>query len=917
MRIFLLISFILLFDGYLSGIPEIQGIDLLQRKADYFYQQLAYDSASIYYAQAIYKYGKSVSPEVFGYLLNQHASSLFWQDRLDECEKACRISLKFCIEKLGPHHSLTAQAHINIGMFKFIAGNSGVIGEHFTEAAFIFEEKYGKYHPKVAKAYEWLGEFHESRSDTALARKFLWKSLDIYNQTIGADHPDVAELYRYIGLFYKRFAKPDSALIYFEKSKRLFDNKYGEANFQSVKCLNNIADVYGKHFNQWNKVEHIFRQCLRLIKGFNCPNRYTHAMTLYQMVDYNNENQDYHQAIDYLNQILQLYYPDFKNQDVFDNPEVNNSNLVTIPKLIFIYKANILIKLSAIDTLNRQSLRKNASDCYVLLDRFIDEIRSNLVGFDAWLHFANSHAKLYYMMALHELHLFELTQNESFLNKGLYYIEKKKLSENLNKFSDSFCFADDSNFATFSQIEELKENINTLKAQRLLSAEKEIVDRQIIHKTLSLDALYADIKSTQPIAGIDDEIFDIQIKEIQHRLSPDECLLYYADNTQDYKQIPYSLIIIAINKKQVKFTEIKGQETFLLASDYYNLMATNQATDSIHAIGGKLFNLLISPVGNMLKQKIIIQPSSFLSPLSFESLPDLKQKNQSSFLIENHLIWKIFSLNDLFAKPSKQLHRFSDSLLAVAPTFNETKVGEIALLAQRDASLINLAGAVKECNLISNYFGTLLLSGLNVSKSRFKQISNRFSYIHISTHGVPQGDDHEMVQLAFNPAGDFDNGWLSFYEILNLDLNADLIVLSACKTGVGKRNNGEGSLNLAWAFRQAGAKSAIISLWDVSDYASSQIMPTFYENLSKGYSKPDALRKAKLKFIKNHDQMAASPFFWAAFDFIGSHENAIFHAGRSNLAIVWIAIISGVSFALVLLLLLKKQKGKSRIISTA
>ncbi len=868
MKQLLLLSYLIVKSLILPAINADENMQTFINKADSCYELLNFECAKVIYAEVISSVNKEDDPILFSYLLNQYASSLFWLDEIIEAEAACRISLNYVTKALGPLHPFTAEAHINLGAQKFISGNSGIIAEHFYEAALILENYYGKPHPKVAKAYEWLGTFYESRSDTAVAREYLWKSLDIYTRTIGAKHPDVAELYRYIGLFYKRFHEPDSALFYFSKAKLLFDETFGEANFHSVKCLNNISDVYISYFNQWEEAENIYYQCLELIKGFRCPNRYTHAMTLYRMVDYSAKNQDYFQAIDYMNQILPLYYPDFENRNLFDNPDGIHSNLSTVPKLIFIYKANILNKLASLDTINSHVFLKSASDCYALLDEVIDEIRSNLVGYDALLQFANSHAKLYYMMAINELNLFELTTNKRYLNKALYYGEKKKLACNYKKYRNKFWHDMDPNDVSLSQIGEIQKDINTLKAQRLVTEEKELIDRQIVQKTLLIDYLHAEMKEIQ----IEADIFDFQIDEIQSRLKPNECLLYFADNTQDYKQIPNSLIVIAINKEQAEFVEILGQEIFFLVSEYNRLMASNYSLDSINSIGAQLYNKLISPVSGLLKWKIIIQPSTFLSTLSFESLPETAKSEKPSFLIENHLIWKIFSLSDLQANAAVLSHNRSDSVLAVAPIFNTAKMEEIALLTQRDASLINLAGAVHECSMIANYFGTLLLSGLDVSKAKFKENCNRFPYIHISTHGVPTEDDNAIVKLAFNPKGDGDNGWLNFYEILNLNLNADLVVLSACKTGVGKRNNGEGNLNLAWAFRQAGARSSIISLWDVNDYASSQIMPDFYMFLSEGYSKPEALRLAKLRFIANHDQLAAAPFYWAAFDFIGYSE---------------------------------------------
>jgi CHAT domain-containing protein len=839
-------------------------------RADYCFNNLKYDSAEYYYNAAIMKIDKIAFPELYCYLLNQYAMTLFWQDRLEEAAHACRNSLKRCNETLGPLHSETAQAHINLGIFKFVSGQYGTVSEHFYEAVFVLENFYGNSHPKVARAYEWLGTYFESRSDTAKARNYLWKSLKLYEENLGKHHPDVAELYRYIGLFYKRFAAPDSAIYYFELAKELFDQKYGEANFHSVKCLNNISDVYEKQYHQWHKVQTFYQHCMELIPKFKSPNRYTEAMTLYRMHEYFKINKDYLNSIDYLNQILQLYFCDFKNRDVFDNPLHVKNFPFTIPKLVLISKAGLLVKQAEIDTTNKIDYLKAASDCYLLLDQIMDAMCGNLFCLEDRLYFANSHAKLYYDMALHELRLYELGLGDQFITNALYYSEKKKLTEQALKYNDDRINNHQLKGEWIADMIQINKEINALKSAQAMTENKNKFEKLITQKTLEADAHFTE-KTT-----LSDSTFQLYndpkaktIIDIQNRLKKDECLLYYAEITQDYKQIPYELLIVAVNSKEVKIAKVDGQETFRLVSVFYSLVASGHSIDTINVIGTQLYNKLLAPVCDLLKWKIIIHPSAYLAQLSFETLPDINYPVKPPMLIDNHLIWKIFSLNDLFENEMVHFSGSNDSLLAVAPSYNNTKAEEIALLAQRDAGLINLAGAARECSMIADHFNTYLLGGYSASKEKFSEICTRFPYIHISTHGTPVADNMEIVQLAFNSTNGNDNGWLNFYEILNLDINAELVVLSACKTGVGKRNNGEGNLNLAWAFRQAGARAAIISLWDVSDYASSQIMPDFYKFLSDGYSKPEALRLAKLKFIANHDQLAASPFYWAAFDFVG------------------------------------------------
>ena len=108
---------------------------------------------------------------------------------------------------------------------------------------------------------------------------------------------------------------------------------------------------------------------------------------------------------------------------------------------------------------------------------------------------------------------------------------------------------------------------------------------------------------------------------------------------------------------------------------------------------------------------------------------------------------------------------------------------------------------------------------------------------------------------------------LQVYEIFNLKLNADLVVLSACRTGLGKEVRGEGVIGLTRAFLYAGASSLTVSLWQVADQSTSDLMIHFYEQMNAGHGKAEALRRAKLKMIE--EKRYTHPFYWAPFVLIG------------------------------------------------
>jgi CHAT domain-containing protein len=117
-----------------------------------------------------------------------------------------------------------------------------------------------------------------------------------------------------------------------------------------------------------------------------------------------------------------------------------------------------------------------------------------------------------------------------------------------------------------------------------------------------------------------------------------------------------------------------------------------------------------------------------------------------------------------------------------------------------------------------------------------------------------------------------EDGFLQVREIYNLKLNADLVVLSACQTGRGKLEKGEGILGFPRIFFYVGAKSVVLSLWKINDKSTSVFMDYFYYYLSQGNEKIQALRNAKLKMLEskfNH------PFYWAAYILNGDFDSPI------------------------------------------
>ena len=167
-----------------------------------------------------------------------------------------------------------------------------------------------------------------------------------------------------------------------------------------------------------------------------------------------------------------------------------------------------------------------------------------------------------------------------------------------------------------------------------------------------------------------------------------------------------------------------------------------------------------------------------------------------------------------------------------------------------------------------------------VSKAELSQ----YRIIHLATHGIVEEEHPELsgvVLSLFDRDGKPQDGFLRLHEIYNLPLHADLVVLSACQTGLGKDFRGEGLVGLTRGFMYAGSKSVIATLWKVDEEATTELMKHFYEGLFRqGLTPAAALRQAKIAIWK--EKRWRSPFFWAAFELHGEYANPI-NVGNRNL----------------------------------
>ncbi|MEM1323338.1 MAG: CHAT domain-containing protein, partial [Bacteroidota bacterium] len=529
---------------------------------------------------------------------------------------------------------------------------------------------------------------------------------------------------------------------------------------------------------------------------------------------------------------------------------------------------------------------------------------------------------------------FSASRNLVFAN--YYYLYEKSISNKLNIFST---LSNNIYLKEAFEIVERNKNINILEALRTGKATQFAgIPENLLQKEIQLREAITEAREERFEVGedtdenqesltssLDSEIFDLQqsydrLIDLFEKEYPNYYQLKYANRQIDVPTIQETLL----TEQQTLLEYFAGDNSiycFLIRRDtlivkeiqnakviYDQIIQLRDLIDhrpfpSYEEYGGDevlvnishhLYRELLLPLADELSSELIIIPDGKLAYIPFEalltSLPEEAHRYRSHpYLIRQHQVSYGTSatlLNELRVTPKQT---GAKQLLAVAPAFTSEEVDELAVRSEQLGPLkFNIPEAQQICEITDGD----LLAGQSATANAFQEQANNFRLLHLATHAKANDKRGDYSFLAF--AGEEATERLYASDIYNLELSADMVVLSACETGVGELIRGEGFISLARAFTYAGARSLVHSLWRVNDNTTSELMFTFYENLKLGQTKSRALHQAKLDYLSQQKDRAAHPFYWAAFVLYGNME-AVEWSSESSFFYPWgILVLVGV-----------------------
>lgn len=809
-----------------------------------------------------------------------------WNEKKDinRAKKYAKNIIEVYSENEFKNNELLKKALFNLGHFNTRPNNP-----NYTKALYYFDQLIAVSEPFeviLGKVYKERGDIYDELGDLQKALENYEKSerIFIHNNEfllLLKTYINITGTYTTLNdsIYFKSFFKTINKINLLEKDIEI-------SNSRKAKIYANIGTMYAAN-SDFKKAIESFNKGLKLAKeesdfgtiflilnglsvAYKKNKEYDKAakfITVSKRYILNNKS---HKSINY-NNAADLFLLKHEYENALDNYNKAITNLLIIRNNNVSFK-----RLPSIKDISISPYKKD------ILGYLVDKA-------DGWY--------TYYEDSLNKEYLFEAERTIALAEKIidlLYFESKEELSKlfwrkkgaELYLRAVSVCFLLDKPEKAMYYMEKNKgmlllENINTYKAKQFAKIPENILEKennsQALIKKTQKELLNIKL-SNKEIDSIKNNLFTAKIifekfidsletafpkyyklkkkltiqslSTIKESILPNQVIVEYLMG----EEVGYVLLI---SKEKVQFQKINdvtklNEKIHAFKENISSPFVTKKAVETFQKEANNIF-ITIFPFKEFIEtikdKELIVIADGELQYIPFEALCINKTiPVEDSYLIQKCAVFYKYSISlekqiDFYKKDKE------NTFIGFIPTIFKDK--KLPLLNHNKLEIRSISPFFKQ-----------IFTQKKATKKQFLKSYNEHSIIHISTHG---GIENDIPWLAF-----YDQK-LSLDELFVLKKEKELVVLSACKTSVGKHEKGEGLFNLTRGFINTGAKSVLSTLWNVNEKSSSEIMALFYKNISKGMRKSKALREAKLMYIEKYKNTSeATPYYWSSFTLTGN-----------------------------------------------
>ena len=790
---------------------------------------------------------------------------------------------------------LEANSIFNAAMSAQFVNQFGEAIPYLNESLSLYESNAKYPIIKLGQKYRGAGFLYRVAGEYELAELFYLKSLSCFEKSQTAQFQK-AESYNDLGLLYKEQGNFEESIDNYVKSYEADERFQFNSSF-------NLADVYLEELNDFSKASQHAKIAykaavesgnnLSLIKASNIQGR-----VAYKRHDHDVAIDWYREALILCDSLIQNYphvreranihlhlaeaYFQKGNYDIAHR-EVEKAILLILPNqslyssdmnvsngiVIDRYDLIDMLSLKA-DLIFKQQNNSNSMtsideglSLYYKIDTLFQLNLADISLNNSLIQASSAMSEFYETAVSRYLYQYERTGEKKYFESAFYFSSQLKalILTNALRAYKKLDDADDKTlrdmYSTLNKL--LVEYYNEESKKDSLSSTIIATQIRIYDFEQSVKEKYGPVLKS--FSGND---FN-SLSEIQDNLNHDESLIEYFEGEN-------SLYCFLIGKEQLGYNIVElTEENSQLMTQFINSCQhlNAQGFESLQHNARLLYTLLVEPLIVPIQHdvtKLIVIPDGLIHALPLEAV----MVDKDNYLLSKFNIVYAYSHRLYFDKDSDSS---GNRYIGFAPQYSSElsqKLIEQSLLKSGER-LADLKMGIKEVQASSDkYLNKSIHIKEQATKEKFIELAESSDVLHLSLHGLVDYDVPDNSSLLFHDG--VDDFVLNSAEITSLNLNPDLVILSSCHSAAGAITKGEGVQGLSRAFILAGSSSVMSSLWNASEYSSSEILPAFFEKLTSGKSKSLSLRESKLEYLENARPSLKHPFYWANYILISPSE---------------------------------------------
>lgn len=833
--------------------------------------------------------------------LNNLATFYQIQGLYTKAEPLYRRSLTILEQSLSSDHPEVAKTLNNYAALYKNQGQYAKAEPLYQRSLAIRTKTLGANHPAVATSLLNLAFLYQAQGQFAKAEPLFQRSLEIQESTVGAKHHDFANSLESLASLYQMQGQYQKAEPLYQRSLAIYEAVFGPNHLQVATSLNNIAFFYQSQ-RQYDKAEPLYLRSLAIREKALDPSNPDLAQSLNNLAGLYQAEGKLTQAESLFKQSLGIYEKSLGKND----PNVARS----LNNLTLLYHSNGKIN-QAVEAFSR-GLEIEETNLSPNLILGTEQDKRDYLG--TFLRTTNYSISLHLQSARQSVDAANLAFTTILRRKGRVLdilgqknqIIRQQLNSSLHQEFDELV-------ALRTELAQLvfEQSINNGQRQEKYLALDQRV--QALEVNLSRKSI-AFQHATQPIS------LNMVKSAIPAKAALIEFVQYQpynpSPNSQEKWGKPRYAAYVMQNQGDVKWADLGSVDEMqpLISTFLKTIKDQRKDTNQVKVAARELDAILMQPVRELFRQQpeqLLIAPDSQLNLIPFAALVD--QDNQ--YLLERYHISYLTSGRDLLAVNDNSV-KSAPPLIVANPSFDLPQLNQQKTITainrgrsghSEELALLTFsplpATAQEASEILPLLPHSRAFMGSEATETVIKQNPNP-SILHLATHGFFLRNDGKatsmdesrprlfnvenpllrsgLVFAGFNHRrSGVDDGVLTALEVAGLDLRGtQLVVLSACETGLGDISNGEGVYGLRRAFTIAGAQSQLMTLWEVSDDGTRDLMIRYYQALKQGHGRADALRQVQLAMV--HQQVTGKstmpgvappnyehPYYWSAFMPIG------------------------------------------------